>query len=138
MNILVTGATGYIGGKLVPRLIAAGHHVVCLARDPNRLAGRKWENVAIRPGDVLDYSSLPPVLQGIEVAYYLVHSMAEGARGFEERDYVAAGNFGTAAHEAGVKRIIYLGGLGGGETSCPPTWLRGSVWAIYYAPRKYL
>ncbi len=116
MNILVTGATGYIGGQLVPRLISAGHHVVCLARDPNRLAGRKWENVAVRLGDVLDYSSLPPVLQGIEVAYYLVHSMAEGARGFEERDYVAAGNFGKAAHEASVKRIIYLGGLGGGET----------------------
>jgi uncharacterized protein YbjT (DUF2867 family) len=116
MNILVTGATGYIGGQLVPRLISAGHHVVCLARDPNRLAGRKWENVAVRLGDVLDYSSLPPVLQGIEVAYYLVHSMAEGARGFEERDYAAAGNFGKAAHEAGVKRIIYLGGLGGGET----------------------
>jgi len=116
MNILVTGATGYIGGQLVPRLIAAGHYVICLARDPNRLAGRKWENVAIRLGDVLDYSSLPPVLQGIEVAYYLVHSLAEGARGFEERDYIAAGNFGKAAHEAGVKRIIYLGGLGGGET----------------------
>jgi uncharacterized protein YbjT (DUF2867 family) len=115
LNILVTGATGYVGGRLVPRLLAEGHHVICLARDPDRLAGRKWENVAIRQGDVLDYASLPPVLLGVEVAYYLVHSMAEGARGFEERDDLAAANFGKAAREAGVRRIIYLGGLGAGK-----------------------
>jgi uncharacterized protein YbjT (DUF2867 family)/uncharacterized protein YndB with AHSA1/START domain len=120
MNILVTGATGYVGGRLVPRLLAAGHHIICLARDPDRLAGRKWENVAIRQGDVLDYSSLRPVLQGVEVAYYLVHSMAEGARGFEERDDRAAHNFGKAAREAGVRRIIYLGGLGAGEAELSP------------------
>lgn len=115
MNILVTGASGYIGGRLVPRLIAAGHHVICLAREPGRLAGRKWTDVDIRQGDVLDPASLPAVLLDVEVAYYLVHSMAEGARGFEERDHVAARNFGTAAREAGVQRIIYLGGLGADE-----------------------
>ena len=65
---------------------------------------------------MLDYASLLPLLQGIEVAYYLVHSMAEGARGFEDRDYIASGNFGRAAFKAGVKRIIYLGGLGASDT----------------------
>jgi uncharacterized protein YbjT (DUF2867 family) len=113
MNIAVTGATGYVGGRLVPRLIAAGHRVVCLARDPERLAGRAWtEAVEARRGDALDPDSLRQALQGQEVAYYLIHSMAEGARGFEERDRLAAQNFGAAARTAGVQRIIYLGGLG--------------------------
>jgi len=120
VNVLVTGATGYIGGRLVPRLTAAGQSVICLVRDPDRLSGRKWENVVVRQGDVLDRASLSPALQDIEVAYYLVHSMAEGARGFEERDDVAARNFGRAAREAGVQRIIYLGGLGAGEARLSP------------------
>ena len=112
MNILVTGATGYIGGRLVPQLAAAGHHVTCLARDPQRLAGRPWPEVDIRQGDVLDTKTLWRILAGVDVAYYLVHSMATGARDFGERDRIAAENFGAAAHVAGVKRIIYLGGLG--------------------------
>lgn len=112
MRVLVTGATGYVGGRLVPRLVAAGHDVACLARNPDRLAGRNWGNVEVRRGDVLDRASLDAALSGIDVAYYLVHSMAEGERGFEERDRVAAKNFGDAACEAGVQRIIYLGGLG--------------------------
>src|SRR5579859_4560015 len=113
MKIVVTGATGYVGGRLVPRLIAAGHQVVCLARDPERLAGRAWsEAVQARRGDALDPDSLRQALHGQEVAYYLIHSMAEGARGFEERDRLAALNFGAAARVAGVQRIIYLGGLG--------------------------
>lgn len=113
MKIVVTGATGYIGGRLVPRLIDGGHRVVCLARDPERLSGRAWtEAVEVRRGDALDPDSLREALQGQEVAYYLIHSMAEGARGFEERDRLAAQNFGTAARAAGVQRIIYLGGLG--------------------------
>jgi uncharacterized protein YbjT (DUF2867 family) len=120
MNLLVTGATGYIGGKLIPRLIAAGHHVICMVRDPQRLIGNKWENVEIRQGDVLDLPSLVSVMQGIDVAYYLIHSMAGGAQGFEERDYRGADNFGISAKEAGIQRIIYLGGLGECEKGLSP------------------
>src|SRR5512139_954860 len=112
MNILVTGVTGYIGRQLVPRLTTAGHHVVCMARDPQRLIGSWWDKVEIRQGDVLDLASLDPVMQGIDVAYYLIHSMAGGKRGFIERDETAARNFSLTAREAGVQRIIYLGGLG--------------------------
>jgi len=112
MRVLVTGATGYIGGRLVPRLIAAGHDVVCLVRHPGRVAGRDWGDVEVLKGDVLDRASLDAAFRGVDVAYYLVHSMAEGERGFEERDRIAAKNFGDAASEAGVQRIIYLGGLG--------------------------
>jgi uncharacterized protein YbjT (DUF2867 family) len=112
MNILVTGATGYIGGRLVPRLAAAGHRVICLARDPQRLAGRPWPAVDVRRGDVLDAKTLWRTLTGVDVAFYLVHSMATGGRSFGERDRVAAQNFGSAARVTEVKRIIYLGGLG--------------------------
>ena len=112
MDILVVGASGYIGGRLVPRLEALGHHVICLVRDPARLNNQRWENVEIRQADLLDLDSLHGVMQGVEVAYYLVHSMADGVHGFIERDYTAAENFAAAAREAGVKRIIYLGGLG--------------------------
>ena len=112
MNVLVAGASGYIGGRLVPRLEALRHHVVCLVRNPDRLNGNRWENVEIRQADLLDLDSLHGVMHGVEVAYYLVHSMADGVHGFIERDYTAADNFSAAAREAGVKRIIYLGGLG--------------------------
>ena len=112
MNILVTGASGYIGGKLVPRLEALGHQVTCLVRNPDRLAGRRWENVTILQADLLDPASLPPVMKDIEVAYYLVHSMADGMGGYLERDHTAAQNFAAAARESGMQRIIYLGGLG--------------------------
>ncbi len=120
MNILVAGASGYIGGRLVPRLQALGHHVICLVRNPERLNGHTWEDVEIRRGDLLDLTSLQTVMQGAEVAYYLVHSMADGVHGFIERDYTAAGNFAAAARQAGVKRIIYLGGLGERDKSISP------------------
>ena len=110
--VLVTGATGYVGGRLIPRLLRAGHAVRCLARDPGRLAGRPWPGVEVRPGDVLKPETLPAALAGVRTAYYLVHSMAAGERGFAERDQQAARNFARAARQAGVERVIYLGGLG--------------------------
>src|SRR5512137_333058 len=114
--VLVTGATGYVGGRLVPRLLEAGRRVRVLARDPSRLAGRPWADaVEVVRGDVLDPSTLPAALDGVEVAYYLVHSMGEHAA-FAARDREAARSFGLAARDAGVKRIVYLGGLGAADT----------------------
>jgi len=108
---LVTGATGYIGGRLVQRLAETGHHPRALVRDPDRMAGRPWaKDVEIVTGDVLNYETLLPALQGVSTAYYLVHSMRSG-RGFRERDLRGAMNFARAATAAGVGRIIYLGGL---------------------------
>lgn len=109
--ILVTGATGYIGGRLVSRLLAQGRHVRCLARDPSRLQGRAWRDaVDVVSGDVLDAGSLAPAMRNVGVAYYLVHSLGAGTD-FHERDLQAAQNFSAAAREAGVERIIFLGGL---------------------------
>ena len=111
--ILVTGATGYIGGRLVPQLLAKGYRVRCLVRDPDRLRGRTWENsVEVVAGDVLDPSSLARAFEGCGAAYYLVHSMASGTGSFQERDLVAARNFAEAAAAAHLERIVYLGGLG--------------------------
>ena len=111
MKILVTGATGYIGGRLVPRLLAKGHQVRCVARDPSRLQGRNWPGAEILQGDLSNPACLPALLEGIDVAYYLVHSMAEGHY-FREQDRVMAQAFGQAAAAAHLHRIIYLGGLG--------------------------
>lgn len=111
-TILVTGATGYVGGKLIPLLLQKGYKVRCLLRDPAHVAGHNWKGISIYTGDVLDYQTLQPALQGVDIVYYLIHSMAAGEQGFESRDIMAAHNFGRAAHTAGVKRIIYLGGLG--------------------------
>ena len=109
--ILVTGATGYIGGRLVPRLLDAGYRVRCLVRDPARLQGRPWhDDVEIVAGDVLLPESLSAAMRGVEAAYYLVHSLGSGAD-YHQRDLAAATNFGIAARDAGVERIIYLGGL---------------------------
>jgi uncharacterized protein YbjT (DUF2867 family) len=111
-TVLVTGATGYVGGRLVPLLLEKGYHVRCLARDPAHLSGRPWSDVVETvQGDVLDPASLPDAVEGIEVAYYLIHSLGAGKDRFAKRDLQAAENFGRAAREAGVKRIIYLGGL---------------------------
>ena len=93
MNILVTGASGYIGSQLIPRLVDAGHHVSCLVRNPIRLHARCRDQVEICQADLLDPNSLPAVVQGIDVAFYLVHSMADGVHGYIERDYTAARNF---------------------------------------------
>lgn len=115
--VLVTGATGYIGGRLVPRLLEAGYRVRCLVRDPSRLEGRPWaESVEIAVGDALRADTLPPALEGVEVAYYLIHSMT-GSAEFAEHDLLAARNFGSAARSAAVQRLIYLGGLGDPATN---------------------
>jgi uncharacterized protein YbjT (DUF2867 family) len=111
MRVLVTGATGYIGGRLVPRLVQQGRTVRCVVRDPSRLAGRGWDTVEIIEGDLSDPAVLPRVLEGVDVAYYLIHSMATGDT-FGELDRMMATHFGMAAAVAGLKRIIYLGGLG--------------------------
>ena len=110
--ILVTGATGYIGGRLVPRLLELGYRVRCLVRDAARLQGRAWQSeVEIATGDMLYPATLAPAMQGVKVAYYLVHSLGSGAD-FSQRDVSAASNFAAAACTAGIERIIYLGGLG--------------------------
>lgn len=114
--VLITGVTGYIGGRLVPLLLEAGYRVRVMVRDPIRLQGRAWlAQVEVVQGDVLQPDTLDAALAGIDVAYYLIHSM-RGGESFHERDIRAARNFGVAAERHGVKRIIYLGGLGDAAT----------------------
>jgi uncharacterized protein YbjT (DUF2867 family) len=108
---LVTGASGYVGGRLVVELEARGERVRCLARRPEYLEARVGEATEVVRGDVLDPDSLPPAMAGADVAYYLIHSMGS-AGDFESRDRRAALHFAKAAREAGVRRIVYLGGLG--------------------------
>lgn len=118
-HILLTGATGYVGGRLLKALEKRGSAVRCLARNIDYLRPRVAPGVELLVGDTLDKSTLIPALQGIHTAYYLVHSM--GASGdFEEEDRRAARNFADAAGEAGVQRIVYLGGLGGGGGDLSP------------------
>ena len=110
-TILVTGATGYIGGRLVTSFMERGQSVRCLVRDSSRIRGRGWDKVIVFEGDVFNYESILPALEGVDVAYYLIHSMTAG-KGFPERDIKAAANFGRAAKAQGVQRIIYMSGLG--------------------------
>jgi uncharacterized protein YbjT (DUF2867 family) len=113
--IFVTGATGYVGGRLVPSLLSEGYGVKCLAREPRKLQERPWRNdphVCVVPGDMSDIGALAEQLSGCEGAYYLVHSMEATGGKYAERDRQLASNFGAAAAKAGVRRIIYLGGLG--------------------------
>ncbi|MGW1871570.1 SDR family oxidoreductase [Streptomyces mauvecolor] len=111
LTCLVTGATGYIGGRLVPELLAAGHRVRCLARTPEKLRDYPWiRDVEVVRGDVQDAASVTAALQDIDVAYYLVHGLGTG-RGFEETDRCGAQTFADAADAAGTLRIVYLGGL---------------------------
>jgi uncharacterized protein YbjT (DUF2867 family) len=109
--VLLTGATGYIGGRLLKGLENAGWQVRCLARHPEFLRPRVAPNTEVVKGDCLDPASLPPALTGVHTAYYLVHSMGSTGQ-FEEEDRQAARNFASSACQAGVRRIIYLGGLG--------------------------
>ena len=114
-RILVAGATGYIGGRLIPALLDAGHEVRGLARTPGKLAGRVFASdpkFSAVGGDVLERETLHEPLAGVDAAYYLVHSLGAGSD-FRERDIDAATNFAQACAAAGVARIIYLSGLGG-------------------------
>ena len=111
-SILLTGATGYVGGRLLRPLEEHGEPVRCLTRRPEAVTTHR-DTTTIVVGDVLDIESLRPAMRGVETAYYLVHSMMSAAS-FEQEDRRAAGNFAAAALEAGVRRIVYLGGLGAG------------------------
>lgn len=113
-RVLLTGATGYVGGRLLRRLEARGGELRCLARRAEFLRAKVSAGTEVVEGDLLDGASLEAALRGIDAAYYLVHSM--GSRGdFQDQDRRAAENFAEAARRCGVKRIIYLGGLGHGE-----------------------
>lgn len=108
---LLTGATGYVGGRLLPLLEAKGERLRCLARRPANLRDRVGPSTEVVQGDVHEPESLACALEGVDTAYYLIHSMA-GSGEFEARDRQAAQNFARAARDAGVRRIVYLGGLG--------------------------
>lgn len=119
MRILLTGATGYVGGRLLRLLESDGHQIRCMARRPEVLKGKVGLDTEVVAGDVLESAGLAQVLEGIDAAYYMVHSMGSGTS-FEEDDRVGARNFGEAAKQAGVKRIIYLGGLGRSDEDLSP------------------
>jgi uncharacterized protein YbjT (DUF2867 family) len=116
-TVFVTGATGYIGGRLAPRLVERGYRVRCLARSAAKLRARPWaatadDRIEIVEGDAGDEAVLEAAMRGCSAAYYLVHSMDAAGTEYRQRDRALAETFGRAAARAGVQRIIYLGGLG--------------------------
>lgn len=137
--IAVAGSTGYVGGLLCKRLCEEGHEVRALARHPERAEDLKEIGCEVVRADVLEPETLGPALDGAEVAYYLVHSMGRGSDGdFAARDHQGAKNFAAAAAAAGVKRIVYLGGLGEGSEhldsrhQTAETLRRGPVPVVYF------
>lgn len=111
MRVLVTGATGYIGGRLIPQLLDRGHEVRVLVRHPERVSERSWaDRVQIHPGDATDPVALGEAMSGMDGAYYLMHSLTAG-HGFEDQERAMATTFARAAEQAGVRRIVYLGGM---------------------------
>ena len=132
-TILLTGATGYVGGRLLPRLTSMEHSVRCLVRDAGRLEGRPGaERAEIVEGDVLDFSTLTDAFHGVSTVYYLIHSMGS-AGGFEDADRQAAEHVAKAACQAGVRRIVYLGGLGGDDADSPHLRSRHEVGRVLAA-----
>ena len=111
-TILVTGATGYIGGRLVPELLERGYRVRVMVRGIAPEILERWPDVEVAVADALEIDSLMRALEGVHTAYYLIHSLLLGQKKFESADIEAAINFRKAAEKQGVKRIIYLGGLG--------------------------
>jgi uncharacterized protein YbjT (DUF2867 family) len=111
MKVLVTGASGYIGRQLAEKLSAANHDVTCMVRSVARTSQLYCPQIKSVEADALQPETLPPALNGIDVAYYLIHSMSGRVDGFELRDRQAARNFAIAAKQSGVRRVIYLGGL---------------------------
>jgi uncharacterized protein YbjT (DUF2867 family) len=120
-RVFLTGATGYVGGRLLPRIEQRGVPVRCLARRPEFLADRVGPKTEVVEGDVLREESLHPALEDVHTAYYMVHSMGSASReGFEEQDRLGAQNFARAARAAGVRRIVYLGALGDEDSELSP------------------
>ena len=118
-RVLLTGATGYVGGRLLPLLEKGESQLRCMARRPENLRGRVSNSTEVMPADVLDEHSLTQALCDIDTAVYLIHSM--GTKGaFESQDRLAAQNFAHAARQAGVRRIVYLGGLGDDQQPLSP------------------
>jgi uncharacterized protein YbjT (DUF2867 family) len=118
--ILVTGSTGYIASRLIPRLLDSGYRVRCLARNPLRLQGRSWfREVEVVQGDVTIPSTLPAALEGVHTAYYLIHNMTRG-HGYTSLELESARNFAKAAEMANIQHIIYLGGLADPEQHIAP------------------
>jgi uncharacterized protein YbjT (DUF2867 family) len=113
-RVLLTGATGHVGGRLLARFERERRPVRCLTRSPDKLAGRVVSTTEVVQGDVLDAATLGAALDGVTTAYYLVHSLAGGGA-FADDDRAAAQFFAVAARDAGVERLVYLGGLGGGD-----------------------
>ena len=114
-RVLLTGATGYIGGRLAPRLLERGYQVRCLARSAAKLKARPWatrEGIEVFEGDVSNEATLVKALEGCDAAYYLIHSMEAKVGDYRSQDFTFAETFGRACATAGVKRIVYLGGLG--------------------------
>src|SRR3990172_4036634 len=111
-KILVSGASGYIGGRLVPELLHRGYKVRAAVRGGPLIYKNIWPEAEIVRTDALNKEEMRSALSGIDTAYYLIHSLHLGPKEFKKADILAAGNFREAAQEQGVKRIIYLGGLG--------------------------
>jgi uncharacterized protein YbjT (DUF2867 family) len=133
VEVLLTGASGFVGSALLPELLRDGHSVRAMSRDQARLRADVPAGVPVFRGDAVTGEGLSKALDGVELAYYLIHSMepSQGGAGFEEREQLAAQNFAAAAHAAGVRRIVYLGGL-------VPRWeeRRGHVRSRHLASRE--
>jgi len=132
--VLVTGATGYVGGRLVPALVDRGYRVRCLVRRPNEARSRLPRDAEVVGGDLRDRATLGPTMAGVDTAFYLVHALASGGDLWRE-ETEAARNFATAAESAEIRRIVYLGGLAAEGAVSPHLATRQEVGRILRATR---